>query len=211
MPTFDPAFVQELWLAVVDKLALGLILVGVGFLANRKLEDYRAHRALATEVSKRRVALVGEIVAKTMEVEVAYLERTFLLIQALVDESRAAGRTDLPANVVWEVEPAMAIAIQMGDAVPLPPGASDRVTAKLAPANAKVDGALEEVHRLLASSRFWLGRSTHRKLIAQVTTISGVFAQLQPNASSFMTFRDHYATLLRERGDAESFLDSLKS
>ena len=46
LPAFDPAFVQELWLAVVDKLALGVILVGVGYVANRKLEDYRARQAL---------------------------------------------------------------------------------------------------------------------------------------------------------------------
>jgi hypothetical protein len=144
-----------------------------------------------------------------MEVEVAYFERTFLLVQALVDELRLAGSTNLPEQVEWQLAAAMDVAIQIGDDVPLPPAASARIVTRLTPANAKVDESLKEAHRLLMASRFWLGASTQNKLMAELTSIRTLFDHLQPNRASFEQFRHDYAAVLRKRGDAQAFLSSL--
>lgn len=49
----DLTFQQQLWLAVVDKVVLATMLVGVGLVANRLLESHKARETL-------RATLAGE-------------------------------------------------------------------------------------------------------------------------------------------------------
>jgi hypothetical protein len=48
-------FSQELWLMLIDKAAIGAVGFGVWILVQRKLEAYKAHQALWTEISKERL------------------------------------------------------------------------------------------------------------------------------------------------------------
>jgi hypothetical protein len=49
------SFSQELWLMLIDKAAIGAVGFGVWILVQRKLEAYKAHQALWTEISKERL------------------------------------------------------------------------------------------------------------------------------------------------------------
>jgi hypothetical protein len=51
----DVAFQQQVWLSVFDKLFLGSVVGIAGLWGSRQLESYRAKRAMAEEVAKRRM------------------------------------------------------------------------------------------------------------------------------------------------------------
>lgn len=52
---YSLSFSQELWLMLIDKAAIGAVGFGVWILVQRKLETYKAHQALWTEISKERI------------------------------------------------------------------------------------------------------------------------------------------------------------
>ncbi len=56
MPFFDDALNRDLFKLLVDKLAIGLLLVLAGFIVNRAIERFKAVEALKNELSKQRFA-----------------------------------------------------------------------------------------------------------------------------------------------------------
>src|SRR3954447_12399742 len=56
------SFSQQVTLVVLDKLVLGAVTVGVGFLASRLLQRYKARQSLFVEISKARIAKFSDLI-----------------------------------------------------------------------------------------------------------------------------------------------------
>ena len=52
---------QELFVLVTDKLVIGLVVLGVGYLASRSLERYKANEALRKELERERIKVVAPL------------------------------------------------------------------------------------------------------------------------------------------------------
>ena len=70
-------FEQSIWLAVIDKIILGLFLLVIGFFVNRFLEEYKSELTLRNEMAKTRMEHVSKIFSKinTWEATVTALHR----------------------------------------------------------------------------------------------------------------------------------------
>jgi len=54
-PSFSPDFVDKLWLAVIDKLALGAVVIFLGYLVNRHLEAVKSREGVRKVMLERRI------------------------------------------------------------------------------------------------------------------------------------------------------------
>jgi hypothetical protein len=59
-PTFSPDFVDKLWLSIVDKLALGAVVLLLGYLINRRLEGIKSREGVRKTMLERRITAILE-------------------------------------------------------------------------------------------------------------------------------------------------------
>jgi hypothetical protein len=62
-------FNQHLIVTIVDKLAIGFLILFAGLIFNKVLEKYKSRQAFETEIAKQRVAKIGEVWALLYEWE----------------------------------------------------------------------------------------------------------------------------------------------
>ena len=53
-------FEQHIYLALIDKLLIGIMLLVLGFFGNRALESFRASQTFRSEMAKTRISYIGE-------------------------------------------------------------------------------------------------------------------------------------------------------
>jgi hypothetical protein len=83
----DLTFQQQLWLSIIDKLALGGVLVGIGYLANTRLESQKSRQALRARMAELRMPKIAkEIERFTSRAHTAeeWLRRTWSEAESLV-------------------------------------------------------------------------------------------------------------------------------
>lgn len=57
----DASLGQELFVLVTDKLVIGLVVLGVGYLASRSLERHKSNEALRKELERERIKVVAPL------------------------------------------------------------------------------------------------------------------------------------------------------
>ncbi|MDR6520295.1 hypothetical protein J2789_002980 [Variovorax paradoxus] len=71
----DPAFIEKVLLALLDKGALAIILVAVGLWANQKLESFKADIRIAELAQRDKVELQKQLEATRRDIELKFRER----------------------------------------------------------------------------------------------------------------------------------------
>ncbi len=54
-------FCQQLLLTIIDKLAIGFLILLAGYLFNRILETFKSQQAFQNEIAKQRVSKISEV------------------------------------------------------------------------------------------------------------------------------------------------------
>jgi len=103
-------FKEQLLLTLIDKLAIGILILVAGLLFNRILERFKSKQAFSNEISKQRVAEIGSVCSHIYEWESSLghtIERTEILKLHFKDNtediaSRLKGQEDLPTKELVE-------------------------------------------------------------------------------------------------------------
>ena len=194
---------QEVLLTVFDKLALGGVLVGVGFWLNRKLEIFKAERALNIERAKRRVDAAGAISDLVADYEAACLDEGRQLASLIHRELLAAGISGLPTFLPPGTAAALR-AIQPFQRAQLPQGAEQRIAEEIRPVTVAVIDQAARLMLAIRKAEFWIGGELADAFAQYVSEYSRAFADLEPNVGSWEVFLEKRAALqsLRPRATA---------
>jgi hypothetical protein len=200
-------FGQQLALAIVDKLALGGALVGVGYVANRYLESHKTRQVFAAEVARRRLEAIGAVWEGLAGYEhAAYLAIT-RAVAVLAEDVRASG-VALPSPLPRDARKIAKLLVPHRDHSLTAKGRAklNTITAELTPAlHAKAD----DLSRLLSEQRFWLGNDIYKRLTAYQRAIHRTFRMIKP--SSIREYEKAYREMAKKREDVELIAANLLS
>ena len=200
----DPlTFNQQLALMLIDKLAIGLVIVLVAFFGQRLLEVYKGRQVLWTEISKERVkhiasewnemnkwdAIVGSLYVKLQHI----LERQM---------GQKAGVRISTTNQP-ELSETIAFLSQL-DLSAISAGLTEQCRQELDPLIAESTEQSAKVSLAMQENRFWLGRELYehcRKFQAALHNIcvsfgSMDFTKLVPQAEVLKAAREDVLTTL---------------
>jgi hypothetical protein len=204
LPRFDAVL---FWNTLFDKGVLAAILVGVGYFANRLLEQFRSEMALSTEGAKIRLARIGEL-WEELNLREADAKRLFIrLCRAMLDELRAADVRGVPAAVEGESAPDVLVAI---NGLTIPSAVLDRLAAKLPNSKELADRGYELL-RKLDQYRFWLKDDLHRAMKQYHIEMEKAAATLELSPEGIVNGRKAFFELSASRHDVDEIIDRLIS
>jgi hypothetical protein len=198
-------FNQQLLLAVVEKLLLGGVLLGVGLWANKRLEAYRGKVALASEVAKKRVEAAARVWRAVADLEKEWLHEATVLAGLFYAELRAAEVPNVPPVLPTGL-PARLAAIGQFQAVTLPGPAVQRITTAVKPSIDSALGKADAVFALIQQENFWLEPELGSRFAAYVAEYVKAFAELEPGSLAWPRFASVYKALQERRPTAKSLL-----
>lgn len=206
----DVTFSQQVWLAVIDKAALGGVIVALGFFVNRKLERFKSKQVLATEIAKRRVTVAGEVWQQVAEFETVCLDEAREFAALTLAELRNAGVPGLPAaSPLGSAGSLEALSRLPDQGAEIGEEAEARIAAAMVPHTTKALQKREDVQRLRVHNRFWLGSELYQSLRNYVRGFSDAFAELEPTPEGRRKFRQEYQKLGPLREDATRLLEKV--
>jgi hypothetical protein len=134
-------FEQQLWLAIIDKLAIGLLIVIAIFFLNRILEKYRSAQAYQNEIAKQRVTRISEVWSQLYSFE-------SIVSQIIYYSSKLHESYDKdPAKLEYEL------------------------SKDIAPLEKKAAETADAVHDLADKNRFWIGEDLYQQFQAYHSNI----------------------------------------
>lgn len=146
---------QQMWLAVVDKGVLALVLVGVGYLANRRLERFKSREALRARLDEQRAAKAAELTQQLERLSVAtqqYARQVYAFVMNEIGD--------------WQWHKSKSVGeLLVDDAVEL---ARIEAVAKYQPTYLHLMKSANDISQQLAGARFWLGSQLSETLSASL-------------------------------------------
>jgi hypothetical protein len=205
IPSFDAVL---FWNTVFDKGAMAAVIVAVGYLANRYLEQYRSEKALATEAAKTRLARIGEL-WEELNVWEADAKRLFIeFCHRVVEELRAANFAGLAAEEDSASESSLEVLIGLGN-VALPPVVVERVTAFSKPQHDALAVRGNELWRKIARYRFWLTDEVYTSMLRYHQQMQEAAVELNVTRDGFERSRSAFAALDAARQNVEDTMQRL--
>ncbi|HEU4837177.1 MAG TPA: hypothetical protein VFS90_22290 [Pyrinomonadaceae bacterium] len=156
---YSLTFNEELILMLIDKAAIGLVGVGVWIFVQRKLEAYKAHQALWTEISKERVKHIASEWNEMNKWDAMVGELYVHLQQRLeggdpnstaIDHKRATPELSETIEFLSQLKPEK-----------LSAGLADECRQALAPEIEKSMQQSVVVSEALQANRFWMGKELY--------------------------------------------------
>ncbi|HEY3285946.1 MAG TPA: hypothetical protein VGJ96_02370 [Gemmatimonadaceae bacterium] len=196
-------FAQQIWLAVVDKLALGAALVGVGFVANKYLESHKVRQAFAAEVARQRLAAITDVWRALGEYEMEAYRAAGEGFLAILKELGAAG-AKLPDPLPRDAQQILALVSTAKATTVLTDEAVARVNDWIAIKAAEMHPKSDRVVDLIASQRFLVGNDLAATFQNYHESIHRTFRKLGPSPAEMASYRESYQELKQQRSDIEA-------
>jgi hypothetical protein len=194
------SFGQQIWLAVLDKLALGGALAGVGFVANKYLESHKVRRAFAAEVAKQRLAAITEIWHDIGEYEIEAYRATGRGLLIILDELRKAG-AKVPDPFPRDTQQIVDAIAEAKDQVELPHTSEARLDEWLAENARTTHEHVDRVLTKIAAKRFIVGDELARRFERYLETVHTTYRQLR--SADRAHYPSAHAELRKLRTDLE--------
>jgi hypothetical protein len=126
-------FEQQLWLTLIDKLAIGLLIAIAVFILNRILEKYRGAQAFQNEIAKQRVSKISEVWSQLYTFD-------SIASQIIYDSSEL--------HELYVKDPAK-LELELAK--------------NISPLEKKASETAEAVHDIADRNRFWLGEELYQR------------------------------------------------
>jgi hypothetical protein len=202
------SFDQQLWLTVIDKLALGAALVGVGYIANRYLESHKVRQAFASEVARQRLAAITEIWHALGEYEMEAYRASGRGFLEILKELGAAG-AKLPDPLPRDAQQILAaISVAKNTAV-IRGEAETRILRSIDEHSRPIHDHVDRVRALIAAKRFLVGNDLARTLDEYLSLIHATYRMLGPSPGQMQAYKEAYQQLKKRRTDIEEMSEKV--
>ena len=198
----DLSFSQQIWLAIIDKLAFGGALVGVGYLANRYLESHKIRRAFASEVAKQRLDAITDIWKEIGEYEIEAYRATGRGMRIVLEELAKAG-AKVPDPLPRDTQQILDAIISVMDRVALPDTAETRVDEWLRDNAIATHQQVDKVMNTIAGKRFVVGDELAGTFERYLSAVHASHRNLRPSPDAKAAYRKSREELRRLRSDLE--------
>jgi hypothetical protein len=191
-------------LTIIDKLAIAAVLVIVGLFANLLLERYRTKRALAVEIAKKRVELIGDLWQRFSTYELAWYRASYAVAEGYYHEFKGSSQDTLPKPLLEALSVLEEVAGEL-----LPEGASDRIKAHT---KATHDVLVEEKDAMFTFSiknRLLIGERHLTAFNRFVNEYEDAFGGLSYRTSDCLRFVQQVRQLDRRRPDIAALVSTL--
>jgi hypothetical protein len=202
------SFDQQLLLAVIDKLALGAALVGVGYFANKYLESHKTRQAFASEVARQRLAAITEIWASLEDYELeAYraLGRGYGLVLAELGKAGAA----LPDPVPRDAQRLLKAIVKAQKEVELSDDAVKRVETWIEEHAGETHAKADQVKTLIARKRFLVGTKLSSTFDQYLKGIHSTYRELTQAREDLTSYEEAFAKLAASKTDIQDMSKSI--
>jgi len=141
----DLSFGQQVWLAVIDKAALGAAALLFGYAVNRRLEGYKSREALRMKMAEQRIPKIAENVDRFAAIEASTRAAVGSDWMVALMDAQHSGNASVHFARLWDARPEFR---------------RDHIR------------QLEQAREALNRDRFWVGAKLTDALIQQNSEIS---------------------------------------
>ena len=196
-------FEQQIWLAIIDKLAFGVALVGVGYVANRYLESHKIRQAFSAEIAKQRIAAMTEIWAALGEYEMEAYRAVSRGFEVILRELKAAG-AEVPDPLPRDAQQLAALISVAKHQVELSDAATERVDLWITENANTTHAQVDRVMNMIAAKRFLIGNAAASTFEEYQKAIHTTFRLLGPSKEQIEQYRVAFPQLKKLRAEVES-------